>query len=263
MIRPVTPLASSSWTPPVASTGMLTAGAPPGFTLPNASKSSAASRSLTAGPQPCLRRSPEGGAWSRTVVPGLPSDQDLWHLIVKVMRASIKVEDSRIGVSSMKATDEFAHQELTQRVEDYRTAYQDRDLERMLAMFADDAVMFWSQGMFRGKAAIRTVLAQDVRECSTAVVRDTGLGMLAAGRSVVWERQVSLTVKGVPVLEDAVTILEFDDAGQIRQFRSYYDKLGMMNQIASGLPGIYGWFARKVVGSVVAQANKGLDTSSA
>ncbi len=51
--------------------------------------------------------------------------------------------------------------------------------------------------------------------------------------------------------------------GLIRQFRSYYDKLGMMNQIASELPGLYGWFARKVVGSVVAQANKGLDMSSA
>ena len=166
-------------------------------------------------------------------------------------------------MSSMKTTDELRHEQLTRRAEDYRTAYQDRDVERMLAMFADDAVMFWSQGTFRGKAAIRQVLEQDVRECSTAVVRDTGLGMLVAGRSVVWERQISLTVQGVPVREDAVTILEFDDAGLIRQFRSYYDKLGMMNQIASGLPGIYGWFARKVVGSIVAQANKGLDTSSA
>ena len=134
----------------------------------------------------------------------------------------------------MKTTDELRHEELTQRVEDYRNAYQDRDLERMLAMFADDAVMFWARGTFQGKAAIRKVLEQDVRECSSAVVRDTGLGILVAGRSVVWERQVSLTVQGVPVREDAVTVLEFDDAGLIRQFRSYYDKLGMMNQIASG-----------------------------
>ncbi len=162
----------------------------------------------------------------------------------------------------MKTTDELRN-ELTQRVEDYRTAYQDRDLERMLGMFADDAVMIWAQGTFQGKAAIRQVLEQDVGECSVAAVRDTGLGMVVVGRSVVWERQVSLTVKGVPVREDAVTILEFNDAGLIRQFRSYYDKLGMMNQIASGLPGLYGWFARKVVGSVVAQANKGLDMSSA
>jgi hypothetical protein len=36
-----------------------------------------------------------------------------------------------------------------------------------------------------------------------------------AGRSAVWERQVMLTVQGVPVREDAVTILEFDDAGLI------------------------------------------------
>jgi hypothetical protein len=96
-----------------------------------------------------------------------------------------------------------------------------------------------------------------------APLRDTGLGVLVAGRSVVWERQVSLTVQGVPVREDAVTVLEFDNAGLIREFRSYYDKLGMMNQIAAGLPGVYGWFTRKVVGFVVAQASKGLDTSSA
>ena len=158
----------------------------------------------------------------------------------------------------MKATDELHHSELTRRVEDYRTAYQDRDVERMLALFADNAVFIWAAGTFRGKAAIRKVLEQDVWASPTAMVRDTGLGILVAGRSVVWERQVTLTVKGVPVREDAVTILEFDDAGLIRQFRSYYDKLGMMNQIASGLPGTYGWFAKKVVGSVVAQANKGL-----
>jgi ketosteroid isomerase-like protein len=165
------------------------------------------------------------------------------------------------GGSSMKAADEVHHGELSGRIEEYRTAYQDRDLERMLALFADEAVFIWAAGTFRGKAAIRKVLEQDVGASPTATVRDTGLGVLVAGRSVVWERQVTLIVQGVPVREDAVTILEFDDAGLIRQFRSYYDKLGMMNQIASGLPGLYGWFARKVVGSMVAQANKGLDTS--
>ena len=163
----------------------------------------------------------------------------------------------------MKTTDELGQGELIRRAEDYRASYQDRDIHGMLALFAEDAVFIWAQGTFRGKAAIRQVLEQDVGASPTAVVRDTGLGMVVVGRSVVWERQASLTVKGVPIREDAVTILEFDDAGMIRQFRSYYDKLGMMNQIASGLPGIYGWFARKVVGSVVAQANKGLDTSSA
>jgi len=119
----------------------------------------------------------------------------------------------------------------------------------------------WAAATFRGKAAICKVLEQDVQASPTATVRDTGLGILVACRLVVWERQVTLAVRGVPVREDAVTILEFDDAGLIRQFRSYYDKLRMMDQIAAGLPGLYGWFARKVVGSLVAQANRGLDTS--
>jgi ketosteroid isomerase-like protein len=181
-------------------------------------------------------------------------------MTIKALPAGIEAQAAERG-NSMKATEELHHSELSGRIEEYRAAYQDRDLERLLALFADDAVFIWAAGTFRGKAAIRKVLEQDVRASPTATVRDTGLGILVAGRSVVWERQVTLTVKGVPVREDAVTILEFDDAGLIRQFRSYYDKLGMIQQIASGLPGLYGWFARKVVGSLVAQANKGLDTS--
>ena len=96
-----------------------------------------------------------------------------------------------------------------------------------------------------------------------AASSDTGLGMVVVGRSVVWERQVSATVEGVPYTTDAVTILEFDDAGLIRCYRSYYDKLGEMEKIASGMPGVYGWFARKLVGYLVAQGKKGLDMSSA
>jgi hypothetical protein len=57
--------------------------------------------------------------------------------------------------------------------------------------------------------------------------------------------------------------LEFDDTGLIRRYRSYYDKLGEMEKIASGMSGVYGWFARKLVGYLVAQGKKGLDTSSA
>ena len=95
------------------------------------------------------------------------------------------------------------------------------------------------------------------------MIHDKGLGVLIVGRSAVWERQVLETAEGVPFREDAVTILEFDDAGLILRYRSSYDKLRVLDQITSGMSGIYGWFAKKLVGYLVALGKKGLDTSSA
>ena len=162
----------------------------------------------------------------------------------------------------MKTTDELRRGELARRVEEFRSAYQGRDVEGMLALFADDAEVIMAPGAFRGKAAIRKFWEWEVRMVPVAGSSDTGLGMVVVGRSVVWERRVSATVEGVPYTTGAVTILEFDHAGLIRCYRSYYDKLGEMEKIASGMSGVYGWFARKLVGYLVAQGKKGLDTSS-
>lgn len=86
--------------------------------------------------------------------------------------------------------------------------------------------------------------------------------MLVVGRSVVWERQVLETAEVVLFREEAVTIVEFDDDGLIRRYRSYYGKLAVMEQITAGMSGVYGWFAKKLVGYLVALGKKGLDTSS-
>ena len=67
----------------------------------------------------------------------------------------------------------------------------------------------------------------------------------------------------MPFRQDAVTVPEFDDAGLIRRYRSYYDKLAVLDQITAGMSGVYGWFARTLVRYLVALGKKGLDTSSA
>ncbi len=163
----------------------------------------------------------------------------------------------------MKTTDELRQEELARRAEEFRSASHDRDVERMLALFADDAEATMAPGTFRGKAAIRKLFEWEVRLSPVATSKDTGLGMVVVDRSVVWERQVSETAEGVPYMTDAVTILEFDDTGLIRRYRSYYDKLAVMEKIASGMSGINGWIARALIGYLVAQGRKGLDIPSA
>lgn len=151
---------------------------------------------------------------------------------------------------------------LPARLEELRQAYLRRDIERLVELFADDGEVTAAPGTFRGKDAVRKFFSWDARLSPTVAVRDTGIGVLMAGRTAVWERVISLSYRGVPYDEDVTTVIEFGDDGLIRAYRSYYDKLAVLDRIASGLPGLRGWFVRRLTGYLVAQGRKGLDTPS-
>ena len=150
---------------------------------------------------------------------------------------------------------------LMSRAEDFREAYLARDVDRMVDHFADDAELTAAPGVFRGKESIRRFLAWDAGLSPTVAVEDVGLGLLPAGdHAVLWERVLHLTYEGIPYHEDAVTLLELDDDGRICRYRSYYDKLAVVDQIAAGLPGVGGWFTQEVMKVVVAAGSRGLET---
>ena len=152
--------------------------------------------------------------------------------------------------------------EIRGRVAEYVSAYEARDIDRLMELFADDAEVTLAPGTFRGKQAIRKVFEWDAKLSPTASVRDRGVGLLVSGRTAVAERVILLTYKGIPYEEEVTTIVEFDDHGLIRRWRSYYDKLALMHQIASRYPGIQGRIFRRVTGYLVAQGRKGLDVST-
>ena len=161
----------------------------------------------------------------------------------------------------MTTTSDVRRAELVGRVEEFRDAYMARDLDRMTGAFAEDAELTATPGTFRGKDAIRDFLAWDARLSPTAVVRDVGIGLLVCPPTVVWEREISLTYEGVPYQELAATVIEFDDANQIRRYRSYYDKLAVIDEIAHGMPGLAGLVTRSVTGYLVRAGKKGLNAS--
>jgi hypothetical protein len=105
------------------------------------------------------------------------------------------------------------------------------------------------------------VLEWDVRLSPTAVVRATGTGVIASDHTVVSERVVNLTAEGIPYEEQAFTVVELDDRGLIRRLRSYYDKLAIMHQIASGYPGLRGRIFRALTGYLVRLGSKGMEVS--
>jgi SnoaL-like protein len=109
-------------------------------------------------------------------------------MTVDAVRATISVWPAETG-SAMVTTSELHRGELARRVEEYRAAFQARDVDGMLELFADDAELTAAPGTFRGKAAIRRFLQWDARVSPAATIRDTGLGVLIVDRSAVWERQ--------------------------------------------------------------------------
>lgn len=144
-------------------------------------------------------------------------------------------------------------------MEQLRAAYLARDVPAMLALFSGDAEVVVAPGTFRGKEQVGRFLRWDAELSPTVSIEDVGVGVCVAGPVVVWERIIHLSYEDIPYHEDAATILEFDEAGLIHRYRSYYDKLAVIAQIASGLPGTGGWVTKGVVGVLTAAGSMGLE----
>lgn len=160
----------------------------------------------------------------------------------------------------MTAGTDTQHEHVAATLAQFRAAYLARDVDAMIALFADDAELVAAPGAFRGKAEVRRFLAWDAELSPSATADDVGVGACALGdRVAVWERQLHLTYEGVPYDEDVATVIELDHDGLICRYRSYYDKLAVIQQVAGGLPGVGGWFTKQIVDVVVAAGSQGLE----
>ena len=144
-------------------------------------------------------------------------------------------------------------------LEEYRIAYERRDRQALLDFFADDAVMILAPGAFRGREGVTAVFDWDLHDTSTVRIRPLGVGLLVKGTVAVREVVFVATWKGIRYEYPNLAVFEFDDAGKIRAYRSYYDKLGIQQRIAAQFPGIQGWLFRLMVNRLVREGEKGID----
>jgi len=143
-------------------------------------------------------------------------------------------------------------------IKGYSAAYEARDVQAMLAFFAEDADVTAGPGTFHGKEAVKQFLTWDVGLSPTVKIRAVGAGTVVSRNVAVSERVIEATYEGIQYEHPIVTVYELDHDAKIQHMRAYYDKLAIDQQVASRTPGVRGWFAKRMVNYLVAQGEKGL-----
>ncbi len=132
-------------------------------------------------------------------------------------------------------------------------AFNRKDLEGLLSLFADDAVMIRPEGIFRGKDEIKRFYAWNFASYlqNTLVEKD----FVIEGDKVVLEFVSEATVvRGDKELKQhlpGMVMFEFKN-GKVQQVHDYYNKLLSAQQLANG------WFEKTIVNGVVKRMEKGL-----
>ena len=125
------------------------------------------------------------------------------------------------------------------------------DVEKSLSFFSEDGVWINPNGTFKGKEELRrylTNLAQSMRDMK---VSETGNKIIVQENKGFYEHVVAVTIEGERAEALAMCAYEFTD-DKIQEARTVYDRLLIAKQVAKG------WLAKRLVNSIVKQAEKGL-----
>ncbi len=125
------------------------------------------------------------------------------------------------------------------------------DVEKTLSYFTEDGVWVNPNGTFRGKDELRRVLtgmAQMMRDMS---ITECGNGIIVQGNKAFFEHVIAATVEGQRAEVLAICAYEFR-GDKIKETRTAFDRLSLAKQAAKG------WLPKKLVNSIVKQAEKGL-----
>lgn len=105
--------------------------------------------------------------------------------------------------------------------DDYLRYLNEKDIDRILSLFAENAVIENPVGsdLQVGKTALRKFYSDAVRKDLFAT--KTG-PVRVAGSAVAFPFQLRVTVDGVPMVTDVIDVIRFDDADKIVSMRSFW-----------------------------------------
>jgi len=127
----------------------------------------------------------------------------------------------------------------------------ERDVEKALSFFAEDATYVTPEGTFKGKEELRRYLTWVIQDIPDLTVIDTGIGIIVKGNKAVYEHTLAGTINGVKCRWLSICTYEFRN-DKIQRLRSVYDRMSIGKQVAQG------WLAKRAVNSFIKRAEEGL-----
>ncbi|MBN1814793.1 MAG: nuclear transport factor 2 family protein [Anaerolineae bacterium] len=144
------------------------------------------------------------------------------------------------------------NQEIKKTVREFLAAFAARDLETALSFLAEDATWITPAGEYEGKGAVRRYLKWEFETVPSLTVTETGAGLVAEGNQALIEHTLAGTVRGEPCEWLTMCAYEFRN-GQIREIRTVFDRLTLVQQSATG------WLESKIVDAVASQTESGVE----
>jgi len=134
---------------------------------------------------------------------------------------------------------------------DFVKAIEEKNVEKALSFLTDDADYVTPEGTFKGKEELRRYLTWGTKTTPNQKVRDSGIGIMVKGNKAVFEHIVEGTYKGTKYEALTICVYEFSDE-KIQHLTTVVDRLSIAKQVAKG------WFAKRIMNSIIARAEKGL-----
>ena len=131
---------------------------------------------------------------------------------------------------------------------EFAKSLEDGDVEKSVSLFTDDAVYDTPYGPYKGKEAIRQMLAAMSRNMKGMKVTESGNGIIVQGDKAFFEHMLSGTFQGKKYEMLGICAYEFS-GDKIIAMRTVFDRLLTAQQAAP-------WFARPMVNMIVGQSEK-------
>ena len=142
-------------------------------------------------------------------------------------------------------------EKITSIMREFIKSFEAADVEKSLSYFAEDAVWVAPEGTFKGKEELRRYLTNEAQSIRDMTVTETGNKIIVQGNKAFYEHVIAGTIEGKRSEGLAMCAYEFTN-DKIQEIRTVYDRLSMAKQVAKG------WLAKRLVNSIVKQAEKGL-----
>jgi len=129
-------------------------------------------------------------------------------------------------------------------------AIEKKDVEAVVSLYAEKAILIAPEGTFEGREEIRRYWMWQGH--SALEVTSTETEMIVQGSKLAAEHIIAATLKNGAKWQVSIACMyEFAD-GKIKLHKMSYDRLSVAKQAAKG------WLAKKLVNSIISRMEKGL-----